>query len=73
MQISFGKMLEFGRIDISEGIDTNETGSSHECIICHYCYFLRISFRFQPNKCKDRRQKSISFNVARIVTIGGND
>ena len=28
-------MLEYDRIDVSEGIDINKTGSSRECIICH--------------------------------------
>ena len=29
-------MLEYNRIDISEGIDTNKTSASKECNICHY-------------------------------------
>ena len=44
-------MLDYDRIDASEGIDTNKTDGLHECIICHYWYFLRITFRFQPKKC----------------------
>ena len=34
-------MLEYDRIGISEGIDTNKTSASKECNICHYWYFLR--------------------------------
>ena len=30
------KMLQYDRIDISEGIDINKTGASKECIICHH-------------------------------------
>ena len=30
------KMLEYDRIDISEGIDTNKTSASEGCNICHY-------------------------------------
>ena len=22
-----------------------------ECDVCHYCYFLNYSFKFQPNAC----------------------
>ena len=33
-------MLEYDRIDISEGIDTNITSTSKECNICHCWYFL---------------------------------
>ena len=29
-------MLEYDRINISEGIDVNKTSASKECDICHY-------------------------------------
>ena len=29
-------MLEYERIDISEGVDVNKTTLSKECNICHY-------------------------------------
>ena len=32
-------MLEYDRIDISEGIDTDRTSPSKKCNICHYWYF----------------------------------
>ena len=32
-------MLEYKRIDISEGIDVNKTNLSKGCDICHYWYF----------------------------------
>ena len=44
-------MLEYDRIDVSEGIDVNKTNSSRRCIICHYCYFFEINFRGQPKVC----------------------
>ena len=31
-------MLEYERIDISEGIDVNKRNLSKECDICHYWY-----------------------------------
>ena len=64
-------MLEFDRIDVSEGID-----GSRECIICHYGYFLRLNFIFQPEVCDgfhDMTKKSISFNDVLVVATGGND
>ena len=30
-------MLEYDRIDISEGTDVNKTNASKECDICHLC------------------------------------
>ena len=41
-------MLEYDRIDISEGIDVNITNASKECIICHYWYFLGRGFKYEP-------------------------
>ena len=41
-------MLEYDRIDISEGIDVNKTNASKECDICHYWYFKDIGFKYEP-------------------------
>ena len=38
------KMLEYDRIDISEGIDIDKTNKSKEFNICHYWYFLDKNF-----------------------------
>ena len=35
-------MLEYNRIDISEGIDVNKTSTSNKCDIFHYWYFKDI-------------------------------
>ena len=32
-------MLEYDRIDNSEGLDIKKTNTSKECKICHYLYF----------------------------------
>ena len=37
-------MLEYERIDISEGIDVDMPDKSKECILCHYWYFLHKNF-----------------------------
>ena len=68
-------MLEYGRTDISEGIDTNKTSVSKECNICHYWYFLDKHFNYDPylcNGCHDLMQKAISFKNVAIVSIKGN-
>ena len=65
------KMLEYDRIDISEGIDTNKTSGSKECSICHYWYFLDKSFNYDPylcNGCHDLMQKAMSFKNFAIVS-----
>ena len=40
-------MLEYDRIDISEGIDFNKTNLSKECDIYHYWYFTDIGFKYE--------------------------
>ena len=42
-------MLYYDIMDVSEGIDVNNTSATKECIICHYWYFLDEGFKFQPN------------------------
>ena len=44
-------MLQYERIDISEGIDFDKTNKSVECTICHYWYFKDIGFEYQPYVC----------------------
>ena len=41
-------MLEYDRIDISEGIDLNKTNKSKECMLCHYWYFSNKNFYYGP-------------------------
>ena len=68
-------MLEYDRIYISEGIDTNKTSASKECNICHYWYFLNKNFNYDPylcNGCHDLMQKAMSFKNVAIVSIKGN-
>ena len=70
-------MLEYDRIDISEGIDINKSNDkSKEFDICHYWYFLDKILSDQPhlfNGCHDLMQKAMSFNDVAIVSVKGND
>ena len=68
-------MLEYDRIDISEGTDVNKTSASKECDICHYWYFKDIGFKFEPylcNGCRDLMQKAMSFNDVAIIYVKGS-
>ena len=70
------EMLEYDRIDISEGIDINKTNASKEYEICHYWYFVDKKFNYEPylcNSCHDLMQKAMNFNDVAIVSIKGND
>ena len=44
-------MLYYDSIDVSEGINVNQTSEPKECDVCHYWYFLNYGFKFQPNVC----------------------
>ena len=68
-------MLEYDRIDISEGIDVNKTNLSKECDICHYWYFKDIGSKYETylcNGCHDLMQKAVSFNNIAIVYVNGS-
>ena len=59
-------MLEYDRIDISEGVDVNKTNSSKEFDICHHRHFNDIGFKYEPyfcNGCHGLMQKAMNFNV----------
>ena len=68
-------MLEYDRIDISEGIAVNKTSLSKEYDICHYWYFKDLGFKYEPYLCNgfhDLMQKAINFNNIAIVYVKGN-
>ena len=68
-------MLEYERIDISEGIDVNKTNSSKEFDICHYWCFKDIGFKYEPylcDGCHDLMQKAMSFSNITIVYVKGS-
>ena len=69
-------MLEYDRLEVSEGTDVNKTEGLHECIICHYWYFLIKNFKFQLevfNGSHDLMQKAINYNDVVIVTVKRNN
>ena len=44
-------MLQYEKIDISEGIDINKSDKSKECMRCHYWYFKDIGCKYEPHVC----------------------
>ena len=68
-------MLEYDRIDISEGIHVNKISLWKKCDICHYWYFKNIGFKCEKylcNGCHDLMQKAMSFNNVAIAYVKGN-
>ena len=65
-------MIEYDRIDISEGIDVNMTNRSKECTLFHYWYFLNTNFSYGPylcDGCYNIMQKSNKFENIAIVHV----
>ena len=63
-------MLEYERIDISEGIDIKKTNASKGC-----WYFKDIGFKYELylcNDCHGLMQKAVSFNDVAIAYVKGS-
>ena len=62
-------MLEYDRIDISEGTDIKK------CSLCKFYYFLDNNFNYGPylcNGCYDMPLKAISMKNLAIINHNGN-
>ena len=70
------KMLQYEKIDVSEGIDVNKTSTSKVCELCHYWFFEDIGFKFEGhvcNRCHDLLTMAYSFkNIAILSAKGAN-
>ena len=40
-------MLQYERINVSEGINIHKSNKSKECMIFRYCYFKDIGYKFE--------------------------
>ena len=68
-------MLEYEKIDISEGIDVNKSNNSRECSLCHFWYFVDKNFNYGPyrcNGCHDMSMKVVSLKNLAIIYSKGN-
>ena len=69
-------MLEYDRIDLSEGIDNKKCKeTSRECSLCTFYYFLDKNFTYGPylrNDCYDMSLKAISMQNLAIINHNRN-
>ena len=68
-------MLEYDRIDISEGIDINKCEeTSRECSLCKFYYFLDKNFKYGPYLCDGcyMSMKVVSTQNLTIINHNGN-
>ena len=69
-------MLYYDRVDVSEKIDVIKISVSFECDVCHYLYFLKYSFKFQPNifnRCHNLSMMSMNLRGIDILKIKTSD
>ena len=69
-------MLQYEKIDASEGIDTNKTNASKKCMLCHYWYFKDVEFKFERhvcNKCYDVLMTAYELKNIAILNVKGVD
>ena len=69
-------MLQYEKIDVLEGIDTNKRSASKECMLCHYWYFKDVGFKFEPhvyNKCHDVLMAAYELKNIAILNVKGVD
>ena len=69
------KILEYDRMDVSEGNDVDKTSTSKYYDICHFWYFKDIGFRYEPylyNGCHNLMQKAMSFHDVAIAYVNGS-
>ena len=67
-------MLQYEKIDVSEGIHVNKIGVSKECELCCYWSFKDVGFKFEEhvcNKCHDLLTMAYSLKNIAILSAKG--
>ena len=68
-------MLQYDRIDVSEGIDLAKSSNSKRYMICHYC-FLNHRYKFQDYVCNgfnDFSMLCLKISDIAIITVENVD
>ena len=75
-EIKLNKMLEYDKINISEGIDINKCEeTSRECSLCKFYYFLDKNLKYGPylcDSCYDMFMKTVITQNLTIINHNGN-
>ena len=67
-------MLQYLKIDVSEGIDVNKASVSKECKLCHYWFLKDVGFKFEEhvcNRCHDLLTMTYSLKSIAILSAKG--
>ena len=69
-------MIQYERIDISDGIDINKSNKSNEYIVCYYWYLKDIGYEYEQyvcNGCHDLSMMVYDLDDSIILNIKGVD
>ena len=61
--------MQCKKIDVSEGVDTNKTSLSKECMPCHYWYFKAVGFKFEPHVCNKCHVLMTAYELKKIAIM----
>ena len=61
-------MIQYERINLSEGIDLDKTDKSKKCEICD-CYFKKLGFKSDSKVCDCCYNMKILFRLKSIALI----
>ena len=67
-------MLQYEKVDVSEGIDVNKTNASKEYELCHYWFLKDVRFKFEEhvcNRCHDLLTMAHSLKNIAILSAKG--
>ena len=65
-------MLQYEKIDASEGIDVNKTSAFKECELCHCCFFKDVGFKFEEhvcNRCQCHDLLTMAYGLENIAIL----
>ena len=65
-------MLQYQKIDVSEGIDVNKTSASKECKLCHYWFFQNVGFKFEEHVCNGYHDLlTMAYSLKNVAILSG--
>ena len=70
------KMLQYEKIDFSEGTDVNKTSSSKKYMLCRYWYFEDVGYKFESHvssKCQDVLITAYELKSIAMLNVKGID
>ena len=66
-------MLQYEKIDASEGIDINKTSLSKECELCHYWFFKDVRFKYEEHVCNGCHDLlTMAYSLENIAILSAN-